>query len=100
MENKMSAFATLRSMSQNDLNDLVQKLNEKGFASGFDTQMLSGEIVENWCSKCTGYIKTFGYEGWGIKKISNGYSPVHGTIYAIYDLSRKADAIIEIGKLK
>jgi hypothetical protein len=100
MENNMSALTTLKSMSHNDLKDLAHKLNAIGFASGSDAPILGGVIAEEWCSRCTGYIKTFGYKGWGIKKINNGYSPVNGTVYAIYDLSRKADAIKEISKLK
>lgn len=96
----MSAFKTLKSMSHDDLTDLANKLNVKGFASGSDTPILGGVIAEKWCSRCTGYIKKFGYLGWGIKKINNGYSKEYGTVYAIYDLSRKSDAITGIAKFK
>lgn len=96
----MSAHSTLISLPHSELNSLANKLNKYGFAADVDTPVLSPEIAEWWCEKCTKYIKKFGYTGGEISKINNVYSPKYGTVYAIFDSRKRRNAEKQIAKFK
>ncbi len=81
----------LKECNSTQMNKLVHILNTKGYSSDESNEnCLSSIMIENWNTKCTNYIRNFGYLGGKLSCYANFFN-TKGTVYLLFDTEKIAE---------